>query len=129
MAALKRPAARKISCMGCYSFFNAREGAMCNKSWREFCSQECLDKYNSPGTVQQASHLKYAQSLLKSVETRPEATGGVPTGALRTSRACAHASCSKQIVSLVSAVGVACNGRGTLFYCSKACVAAAGQES
>lgn len=54
---------------------------------------------------------------------------GVPTGALRTSRACAHASCSKQIVSLVSAVGVACNGRGTLFYCSKACVAAAGQES
>jgi hypothetical protein len=44
---------------------------------------------------------------------------GVPTGVLRTARACT--ACGTRIVSIVSCVMVACERRGALAFCSKAC--------
>mmetsp|Transcript_21817 Transcript_21817/g.36438 ORF Transcript_21817/g.36438 Transcript_21817/m.36438 type:complete len:133 (+) Transcript_21817:424-822(+) len=112
---------RKVSCMQCYGFFVAREGAMCKKTWCEFCSEDCLLKYSKLGTNRTEQQLGYAQSLLRSVETRPNATSGVPTGIFRSAKSCASADCQKRITSMIHMVGVPCNG-GSLFYCSKACV-------
>ena len=60
--------------MGCYSFFTARQGVM-SSEWKEFCTQRCLDAYSQGGTNRTDEQLHYAQQVLKSVETRPDATG------------------------------------------------------
>jgi hypothetical protein len=73
----------RITCMGCFAFFIARRGVM-SASWKEFCTQGCLDQYEKGGTNRTPSQIAYAQRVLKSVETRPDATGvSLATGALR----------------------------------------------
>eukprot|EP00976_Prorocentrum_cordatum_P065248 1177828-Prorocentrum_minimum.AAC.3 len=111
---------RKVSCVGCYGFFTAREGAMCKKTWREFCTEECLQKYNKPGTTRTDEQLKYAQNLLNSVEARTKAPSGLPSGVLRCAKRCALDTCQNQIKSMIQAVCVTCDG-GALFYCSQGC--------
>jgi len=60
--------------MGCYKFFIARQGVM-SASFKEFCTKRCLDAFESGGTNRTPFQIAYAQTILKSVETRPEATG------------------------------------------------------
>ncbi|KAK3241951.1 hypothetical protein CYMTET_36983 [Cymbomonas tetramitiformis] len=111
---------RKVGCVSCYKFYDYGKGARCRKTWKEFCSQECLESYNTPGTLREDKHLAYAQQLLSSVETRPHHTGGVPTSAIRSNKVCSRKECSARIISMVAAVAMM-GPDGGFLYCTKSC--------